>query len=168
MKKIQEVEKAKALLKEAIDWSLFKWLWEKNAVREAGDKADAALDRLNKKIKAQWSDDVREGYRFLAHSNQNGKGRKHRELDAPSSLGIDPELLQVIRQVKEIDDKAHSARVDARQTFDQAERQLNTDLAREGCKKAIHSWNLHEKAIREAEALVEMNSEMANKCQAAD
>ena len=27
-------------------------------------------------------------------------------------------------------------------------------LAREGCRKAIHSWDLHEKAIRRAEDLL--------------
>lgn len=165
MKKLQEVEEAKALLKEAINWSLLKWLWAKNSVRETADKADAALDRMNKKIKAQWSDDVREVYRFLADSTRRGKSRNHRELD---TSGVDPELLKAIRRVKEVDDKAHSARMDARQTFAEAERQLNTDLAREGCKKAIHSWNLHEKAIREAEALVGINSETASRYQAAD
>lgn len=167
MKKLQEVEEAKALLKEAINWSLFKWLWEKNTVRETADRADATLDRMNKKIKAQWSDDVREAYRSLADSSRNGNGRKHREL-GKSGLALDPELLQAIRHVKETDDKARSARMDARQTFDDAERQLNTDLAREGCKKAIHSWNLHEKAIREAEALVGIDAESANHYQAAD
>ena len=32
---------------------------------------------------------------------------------------------------------------------------MSSDLAREGCKKAIHSWELHEKAIRKAEAIME-------------
>jgi hypothetical protein len=44
--------------------------------------------------------------------------------------------------------------MDAEETFDEAERQLSTSLAREGCRKAIQSWELHEKAIRRAEALV--------------
>jgi hypothetical protein len=167
MKKLQEVEEAKGLLKEAIDWSLFKWLWEKNAVRETADRADAALDRMNKRIKAQWSDDAREAYGALSNSSGNGKGRNQRDLEA-SAFAADPELIQVIRRVKQIDDKAHLARMDARQTFEDAERQLNTDLAREGCKKAIHSWNLHEKAIRDAETLVGINSESLNKYQAAD
>jgi hypothetical protein len=42
---------------------------------------------------------------------------------------------------------------EAKVTFDEAERQLNTDLAREGCRKAIHQWELDEKAIRRAEAI---------------
>jgi hypothetical protein len=42
--------------------------------------------------------------------------------------------------------------MDAEHTFDEAERLLSTSLAREGCQKAIRSWDLHEKAIRRAEA----------------
>jgi hypothetical protein len=55
--------------------------------------------------------------------------------------------------VKEADDAAYHARMAAEEIFDEAERQLNTDLAQEGCQKAIHSWELHEKAIRKAEAV---------------
>jgi hypothetical protein len=48
--------------------------------------------------------------------------------------------------------KAERAHLDAENTFDEAERQLSTRLAREGCAKAIASWELHEAAIRKAEA----------------
>src|SRR5579883_410333 len=61
----------------------------------------------------------------------------------------------LIEKVKAADAAAHRARRDAEETFEVAERQLNLDLAREGCKKAIHSWELHEKAIRLAEELLE-------------
>jgi hypothetical protein len=44
--------------------------------------------------------------------------------------------------------------MDAEDAFDLAEKQLSTRLAREGCQKAIHSWDLHEKAIRKAEAVI--------------
>jgi hypothetical protein len=52
------------------------------------------------------------------------------------------------------DAEAYQARMDAETTFDLAEKQLSTSLAREGCRKAIHSWELHEKAIRKAETLI--------------
>jgi hypothetical protein len=42
----------------------------------------------------------------------------------------------------------------AEQTFDEAEKQLSTRLAREGCRQAIESWNLHQKAIRQSETLI--------------
>jgi len=159
MKKLQQVEEAKVLMKEAVDWSLFKWLWEKSAVRETADRADAALDRANRKVKAQWREEVREAYRQLVDSSHR---KDHHERHAPVPVA-DSELIRVVRHVKDLDEKAHLARVDARQTFDEAERRLDTSLAREGCKKAIHSWNLHEKALREAEALVNSSSEASSK-----
>ena len=153
MKKLPEVENAKALMKEAMDWSMFKWLFERSSVRETADVANATLDRLNRKIKKQWSDGLQEAYRHL--SSQPGKGNGNGNGKAGHSAAIDAELLRLVQQVKAMDERAHLAREDAERTFDEAERQLNTSLAREGCKKAIHSWSLHEKAIREAEALVE-------------
>ena len=72
----------------------------------------------------------------------------------PPSLVIDPGLMLSTKKVKEADDAAYRARMDAEETFDQAEKQLSTRLAREGCRKAIQSWELHEKAIRKAEALL--------------
>jgi hypothetical protein len=44
--------------------------------------------------------------------------------------------------------------MDAEETFDKAEKQLSTALAREGCRKAILSWDLHEKAIHKAEGVI--------------
>jgi hypothetical protein len=44
--------------------------------------------------------------------------------------------------------------MDAEDTFDEAEKKLSTRLAREGCRKAIDSWDLHEQAIRKSEAAI--------------
>ena len=63
-----------------------------------------------------------------------------------------------MEQIKDADDTARRARMHAEKTFDDAERQLSTSLAREGCKKAIHSWELHEKAISKAETAMESNN----------
>lgn len=152
MSKLTEVKNAKALMTEAMDWSVFKWLWEKSSVRHSADDANAALDRLNKKTKAQWSEQLKAAYRQILAA----EGRSKRSYDdkAHFSPQTDPQILQSVRTVKEMDDKAHTARMEAEATFDEAERQLSTDLAREGCRKAIRSWELHEKAIRAAEALV--------------
>jgi hypothetical protein len=59
--------------------------------------------------------------------------------------------LDFVRRVKEADDEAYRAHIEAERTFDEAERLLSTSLAREGCRKAILSWELHEKAIHRAE-----------------
>jgi hypothetical protein len=52
----------------------------------------------------------------------------------------------------EADAAAERARIDAEAAFEQAEKEMSVSLARQGCKKAIRSWELHEKAIRRAEA----------------
>jgi hypothetical protein len=141
MRKLPEVEEARALMTEAVAWSVMKWLREKKRVRKVADKANAALDELNRAAKARWSHERRSAYEEL--TQQSG---------TPQSQAINPDIRQFVSRVKEADDQAYSARMDAEHTFDEAERLLSTSLAREGCQKAIRSWDLHEKAIRRAEA----------------
>jgi len=149
MRKLPQVEEAKALMTEAMDWYMFKWLFEKRRVRETADQANAALDKLDQAVKARWRGDLRAAYKELA-GKADGAARRQNEL---GSQAIDPQVKLLIKKVKEADDAAYSARMDAEDTFDEAERQLNTGLAREGCQKAIRSWELHEKAIRLAEGV---------------
>lgn len=132
---------------EAMDWSVFKWLWEKGRVRETADRANAALDDLNRKVKARWRDDLKAAYKEF-HSSPARSVKAHPAQDPPA---IEPETLLFLETVKRADEKAHRAHLDAEKTFDEAERILSTRLAVEGCHKAIRSWELHEAAIREAE-----------------
>jgi len=148
MRKLLEVQQAKELMNEAIEWSVFKWLFEKPRVRETADRANDALDRLERNVKARWSDELK------AASSELSATRRHQKGQQPPQTA-DPQIRLFVEKVKEADDAARRARMDAEETFDEAERQLSTSLAREGCKKAIHSWELHEKAIRKAEALME-------------
>jgi hypothetical protein len=143
MQKLPEVQQAKALMNEAIDWSVFKWLLEKPKVRAAADRANDALDRLERAVRARWSDQLKAAYK---------------ELSSRAPQTADPQIRLLVEKVKEAHDAAHRARMDAEETFDEAERQLSTSLAREGCKKAIHSWALYEKAIRRAEAVMESSN----------
>ena len=148
MRKLPEVEDAKALMNEAISWPVMKWLKEKKRVRQVADKANAALDELDRSVKAHWSRELKAAYNDVAsletgHSSQS---------NTKKSSDTEEEVRHLARQVKEADDAAYRARMDAEKTFDEAERQLSTSLAREGCHKAILSWDLHEKAIRRAEA----------------
>ena len=147
VRKLSEVEEAKALMIEAVDWSVFRWLFEKRRVRETADEANAALDKLNQAVKARWSSDVKAAYKAA-----KAGGARTRRQGEPASQAIDPQVRLFAKKVKEADDAAYRARMAAEDTFDEAERQLNTDLAREGCQKAIQSWELHERAIRLAEA----------------
>ena len=142
MRKLTEVEEAKALMTEAISWSVMKWMKEKKRVRNVADQANAALDELDRSVKSTWSHEKKTAYDELA---QNGSGNQ-------KSTAISSDIRQFAQKVKELDDEARSARTDAENTFDQAERMLSTSMAREGCQKAIRSWDLHEKAIRQAEA----------------
>ena len=144
MQKLPEVENAKALMNEAISWSVVKWLREKKKVRKAADLANAALDGLSKSIKDSWDGNVKREYEFLTSHQPKGT---HPKTDSDAST----EAARFAKKVKEADDDAHRARMDAENTFDEAERLLSTALAREGCKKAIRSWELHEKAIRLAQ-----------------
>ena len=121
MGKLPEVEEAKALMTEAVDWSVLKWLREKKRVRKTADRANALLDRLLEEGHAHWDKQLLAAYR-----DSGAAARKFRQAD----------------------EAAHQARMKAEAIFDDAEKQLSTALAREGCRQTIHSWELYEKAIR--------------------
>jgi len=154
VEKLPAVETATLLMTEAVVWSVMKWLREKKKVRKAADLANAALDQANHAAKKRWPADIRAAYETLANrSAGNIKARDGSEFQSPANA----HAILAARKVKKADDEAQSARIDAEQTFDIAEKHLSTALAREGCRKAIHSWELHEKAIRMAEALIEVD-----------
>jgi hypothetical protein len=152
MLKLKEVEAAKMLMTEAVNWSVMRWLAEKKRVRKAADIANDALDALNAELKAGWSADLKSAYDELSAVSTNktamklpGNGKK---------LHIDPEIRVLAKEIKHADEEAYRARMDAEDTFDRAERRLSTSMAREGSRKAITSWELHEKAIIKSEAAI--------------
>lgn len=142
MRKLDEVEEAKALMAEAIEWSVVKWLKEKKRVRRVADIANAALDALERETKESWSKALKSAYAQLSTPA------------AAPAAQADEQVSSLAKAVKKADDAARRAHDDAEETFDQAERELSTRLAREGCRKAIASWELHEQAIRKAEAAI--------------
>ena len=141
MRKLPEVEEAKAVMTEALEWSVMKWLREKKRVRKTADRANDSLDQLSAKTRALWPDELKTVYDALEQTT--GPGTQ------PAG-----EILNAVKQVRRANEEAFRARTDAENTFDEAERQLSTMMAREGCRKAINSWDLHEKAIRLAERLI--------------
>jgi len=151
MKKLPAVETAKELMTEAMSWSVMKWLREKQKVRKAADEANAALDQLSETVQARWTEGAREAYAALV-AQPAGERKGRSQPDPAQALDSDAKL--IAKKVKEADDEAYRARQDAENTFDEAERQMSTSLAREGCRKAIHGWELHEKAIQKAEAVI--------------
>jgi hypothetical protein len=154
LRKVPEVEQAKTLMIEAVDWSVVRWLFEKRRVRETADQANAALDRLNRAVKARWSSDMKGAYKDLA-AKAGGAGSRRQ--GQPEPQAIDPQVRLFAKKVKEADDDAYGARRAAEDAFDQAEREMNPALLREGCQKAIQAWELQERAIRRAEAAQDSN-----------
>jgi hypothetical protein len=151
MEKLPEVETARTLMTEAMRWSVVRWLREKKRVRKTADQANAALDRLSEEIQQRWADPLRAAYTALPARFSTARSHK-----AQASSAAAPDIVLVASQIKESDDAADGARMDAEETFDRAEKQLSTALAREGCRKAIYSWDLHEKAIRKAESFIRL------------
>lgn len=152
MRKLPEVQEAKELMNEAMEWSAFKWLFEKSKVRETADRANAALDRLERRVKSHWSEEEKAAYKAIS-TRTSAASRRYEEIQQPLEA-VDPHIT-LLEKVHEAHDAARRARSDAEATFDEAERQMSTSLAQEGCKKAIHSWQLHERAIRKAEEVAE-------------
>ncbi len=138
MRKLPAVEEAKALMSEAANnWGLWKWLTEKRRLRETADAAWSALGEAEKKVKAAWPDELR-----LAYD----------ELDSAGKRRTKSELRAVAQRIKEADDEAYRAHMEAEDIFAESERRLSTAMARQGAARAIEAWELTEKAIRQAEA----------------
>ena len=78
MRKLTEVEDAKALMTEAMSWSVVKWLAEKKRVRKTADLANACLDRLDQEIKARWSDELKAAYRELGGNSGGAAQGAHK------------------------------------------------------------------------------------------
>jgi hypothetical protein len=149
MRKLIAVEEARKLLNEGKQWSIWGWLFEKSRVRTIADAGTAALDELEKEVKSGWSDDLKKAYRELQAQAEGGRRYAKAKEDAKD---IDPAVKLAAQRVKEADDLARQARMDAEATFDLAEIRLSGSMAREGADKAIHAYDVREKAIRKAEA----------------
>ncbi len=155
MRKLPEVEEARRVLAEGMSWSIWGWLFEKRRVRTIADAGTAALDALEKEVKAGWSDDLKKAYREVeaqAAAERNPRARRQYEKAAEEASGIDPDIKLTVRRVKELDDRAREARLNAEAAFEEAERHLSGSRAREAAEMAINAYGEREKAIRRAEA----------------
>ncbi len=159
MKKLAAVEDARAVMTQGLEWGVWKWLIEKKRVRALADEARAALDDLEMKVKLTWSDDLKLAYNQLVSDNGDAKQarRKSKASKPPANNKIDPKVLASVTRVKEADDDAYNAHEDAEEIFAEAERKMSTSMAREGARRALEAYDLHEAAIRKAEALARGN-----------
>jgi hypothetical protein len=159
MRKLPAVEDAKSIMRQGMDWGMWKWMLEKTRVRQTADEARAALDEFEKKVKSGWGDDLKLAYNHLVLENENGNGngKRPRKNGAagknPKPPDIDPELLDAVRLMMDADHEAYNAHEDAEDVFAEAEERMSTNMAREGARKALVAYDLHEAAIRKAEAL---------------
>ncbi len=154
MRKLPAVEEARAVMTQGMEWGVWKWLMEKKRVRHIADRATEALDQAEMKVKAGWSEELKAAYDVLLDEEEKPKGSRAKSTGKKSARALDPDVLATVREVKEADDEAESKRLDAEDTFEQAERSMSTAGAREGARKALETYDLHEKAIRKAEAVV--------------
>jgi hypothetical protein len=153
MKKLEAVEEARAIMTLGMDWGVFKLLMEKPKVRKIADRATEALNNAEDKVKAAWSDELKVAYNYLAtlEDDDSVKGKKGGKSKA-AAKGIDPEALAIAKGVYQADEETETMRLDAEDTFDEGEKKLSVAMAREGARKALATYDLHEKAIRKAEA----------------
>jgi hypothetical protein len=158
MHKLDAVEDARNLMIEAQGWGVWKWLTEKSRVREAADRANEALDKLEQKIKRSWSEELKLAYRELESADRDGDAHRHAKKSDPS-IEISPETRAVAKKIKHAYDTAYDARMRAEQTFVDAESRLSVSMAREGTVQAIESWELKEKANRKAEAAASLKAD---------
>lgn len=158
MKKLEAVEEARAIMTLGMEWGVFKWLMEKPKVRKIADRATEALNNAEDKVKAAWSDDLKRAYNYLAtvEHDDSGNGKKGGRGKALPK-GIDPDALAVAKGVYEADEETETMRLDAEDTFAEGEKKLSAAMAREGARKALATYDLHEKAIRKSETAAKSN-----------
>jgi hypothetical protein len=153
MKKLEAVEEARAIMTLGLDWGVFKWLMEKPKVRKIADRATEALNDAEDKVKATWSDELKLAYNYLAtqEDDDSGKAKKGSKGKALPK-DVDADALAIAKGIYEADEETETMRLDAEDTFDEGEKKLSVGMARDGARKALATYDLHEKAIRKAEA----------------
>ena len=160
MKKLPAVEDARAVMTQGVEWGVWKWLIEKKRVRTIADQARATLDDVEMQVKLTWSDDLKVAYNRLVAENGDAKQARRRSngKKKEAANGADSKTLSAAKRVKEADDDAYNAHEDAEDLFAEAEKKMSTSLAREAARKALEAYDLHEAAIRKAEALAHPKS----------
>ncbi len=157
MKKLPAVQEARAIMTEGMEWGVWKWLTEKKRVRAIADKARAALDDLEMKVKASWPEEYKLAYnQVIAENGAAKRPRKNaKAAKANGSPTFDAKVVAAVKAIADADDEAYNAHEDAEDVFAEAERKMSTSGAREGARMALVAYDKHEAAIKKAEALAE-------------
>src|SRR5437763_12157962 len=137
MQKIEAVEIARALMTEGQKWGVWRWLLDKRKVREAADRATAALADANEAVKRTWSDELQKAYGELA---ADPKSRRKYEKAKEEAADVDPKIKAAAARVKAADDEAYQATMDAEDLFAEAERRMSSSMACDAARKALESY----------------------------
>lgn len=154
MEELIEVKEATALMTEGQSWSILRWLAEKRRVRTVADKGTAALDELERNVKATWNEELQQAYAELTvpdSEEDDPFAAAEHQFIAQQARAIPEHVKAAARRTKQADDEAYRARMKAEATFDLAERRLSTALAKQGAREAIEAYGLRYRAIHEAE-----------------
>jgi hypothetical protein len=155
MHRLPPVEEARAIMTEAQNWSIWKWLTQKPKVRAIADKATQTLKEAIESAKDSWSDDMNRAYNeVLAEAAVDGSAPSKRKLAnaKKDAQDVDPKIKTAARKAREAEHEGYRATMDAEDLFAESERRLSASMARQAAKKALESYDLREAAIRKAEA----------------
>src|SRR5450756_133924 len=98
MKKLEAVEEARAIMTAGREWGVFKWLMEKRKVRIIADKATAALNEAEDKVKATWSDELKKAYNHPATQNGEATKGKRGAKAKDDAKSFDAEILAIAQK----------------------------------------------------------------------
>jgi len=156
MQKVAAVEEAKTLLEAAKEWGVWKWLTDKKKMREAADKAWAAYDEVEEKVRSAWSDDLQKAYAELsAHAavaDGGAPAKKKYDKAKKDAEGVGAPVKAQAKKLKDADEEAYAVRMQAEDMFVEAEKRMNTGMARDAAQKAIDAYVAREKVIKKFEA----------------
>ena len=136
---------------EGMEWGTWKWLLEKARVQEIADVATAELDEADRKAKSKWNDELKRAYKMLSDEQTSKRHRK--EPQESNNADVTTQARAAAEKVKAAYEQGQRARRKAEHTFEQAEQRMSAELAREGARQALESYDLRERAIRMAEAV---------------
>ena len=154
MKKLPAVEEARAIMKEGMEWGVWKWLTEKKRVRGIADEARAALDEQEMQVKQGWPEEFKLAYNELVADSGSKRPRKTAKGGkTATAVKTDAKIVAAVKVVADADDEAYNAHEDAEETFAEAERKMSTAGAREGARMALIAYDKHEAAIKKAESV---------------
>ena len=105
------------------------------AVRAAADRANEALDALDRQIKDSWREPLKAAYRELEAEEafeHDPQTKADFEAAQEAAKDVDPTVKAAARRLREADNEAYNARMDAEDIFDEADRRFELQPGAQG------------------------------------